>query len=116
MRDTGASMMAAIQISTTVDSEDAARELASRLVDARLAACVQVLGPIVSTYRWENRVETAAEWLCLIKTRADRFPDVEEAIREHHPYDVPEIVACPIVHGSDPYLQWIVDSVMSETT
>ena len=106
----------AIQISTTADSEDAARTLADHLVHERLAACVQVLGPIASTYQWQHRVETSREWLCLIKTRVERFSDVENAIREHHSYDLPEIVACPIVQGSDAYLEWILASVPAGAT
>lgn len=104
-------MADALQVSTTTDSEEAARALAALLVGERLAACVQVVGPIVSTYWWEGRVETAQEWLCLVKTRADRYPEVEEAIRRHHSYDVPEIIAVPAVEIDESYRQWLLETV-----
>ncbi len=77
------------------------------LVERCLAACVQVVGPITSTYRWEGRVETAEEWQCVIKTGRALWDGVEQAIRELHPYQVPEIIALPIECGSRAYLEWI---------
>jgi periplasmic divalent cation tolerance protein len=100
-----------IQVMTTIDTREAAQTLARLLVQSRLAACVQVVGPITSTYRWEGRVEEAEEWLCLVKTRAERFAEVEQCIREHHAYDVPEIVAMPATDISAPFLQWLQDTV-----
>jgi periplasmic divalent cation tolerance protein len=100
-----------LQVLTTIDSEEAAERIASALVERRLAACVQVLGPIASTYRWQGEVESAREWMCVAKTAAARYPDVEAAIRELHPYDEPEIVATPIVAGSQGYLDWISESL-----
>jgi len=94
-------------VSTTTETREEARRIARRLVERRLAACVQVLGPIESTYRWRGAVETAAEWLCLAKTRAERFAEVRDAIAEMHPYEVPEIVAAPLVAGSEAYLAWL---------
>jgi len=96
---------------TTVDSAERAGELSQRLVESSLAACVQVLGPISSTYRWKGRLETAREWLCLIKTRGDIYSRVEATIAERHPYEVPEIVALPISQGSHPYLSWLERAV-----
>ena len=72
---------------------------------------MQVLGPISSRYRWRGEVETAQEWLCLAKTEASRYPEVEAAIRELHSYEEPEIVATPIVAGSAGYLAWLSQSV-----
>ena len=95
-----------IQVITTIDSEDGARTIAGRLVEAGLAACIQIVGPISSTYRWRGRVETAREWQCLIKTRSDWFPAVAEAVGKLHPYEVPEIVAFDITAGG-PYLDWL---------
>ena len=92
---------------TTVESGKQAQELSQRLVERSLAACVQVLGPISSTYWWKNKVEAAQEWLCLVKTREDLYPEVEAAIGEIHPYEVPEIVALPIILGSRSYLSWL---------
>ena len=100
-----------LQVLTTVGSEEEAERIASALVERRLAACVQTLGPITSRYRWQGEVEEAREWQCLAKTLATKYPDVEAAIRELHPYEEPEIVATPIVAGSPGYLEWVADSV-----
>jgi len=99
--------VSAIIVITTTETQDEAKQIARTLVEARLAACVQVVGPITSIYRWEGAVEEAAEFLCLVKTRADLFDQVEAAIRDRHSYDVPEIVAVPIERGSEPYLDWL---------
>jgi periplasmic divalent cation tolerance protein len=94
-------------IATTTGSRHEAERIATELVDRRLASCVQINGPIHSTYRWQERIEHADEWQCVIKARLDRFEAVAEAIRELHPYEVPEIVATPILAGSAPYLDWM---------
>lgn len=99
-------------VSTTVDTEDAAKTLARKLVAARLAACVQIL-PIHSVYRWRGEVEEAAERLLLIKTRAAMFEQIAEAIRAAHPYDVPEIVMTGIAAGADSYLAWLAEATRS---
>jgi len=96
-----------IQIATTIDDEEGARRLARHLVAGRWAACVQVVGPIESTYQWEGRIETAREWQCLIKAREDLFTEIDAVIREIHPYEIPEIVAVPICRGSYKYLAWL---------
>ena len=101
-----------IQVMTTIGYKQDAQKVANAIVGQRLAACVQVIGPITSTYWWQGAMETAEEWLCLIKTRQDLYERVEQAIRENHPYDEPEILALPVLAGSKTYLQWIV----SETT
>jgi periplasmic divalent cation tolerance protein len=98
-----------VQVSTTVDSEEQAQAIARSLVEDRLAACVQILGPITSIFRWQGAVETGREWLCLVKTRRTLVGRVEEAIRRAHPYQVPEIVATPIAEGHQPYLDWIAE-------
>jgi len=100
-----------LQVLTTIDSEEAAERISAALVERRLAACVQVVGPISSTYRWQGEVERAREWMCVAKTTAERYPEVEAAIRELHPYDEPEIVATQIVAGSAGYLGWISESL-----
>ncbi len=96
-----------LMMTTTTSSEDEANRLAQSSVEARLAACVQVVGPIRSTYWWKGEVQREAEWLCLIKTTAAHFQALAAHIRAHHSYEVPEIVALPIVAGSPAYLQWI---------
>ena len=96
-----------IQVFTTVDKREDADRIASTVVRKRVAACAQILGPIQSTYWWKGEVEEAGEWLCVMKTRKDLFSALEKEIKNIHPYEVPEIVALPIVAGSEAYLQWI---------
>lgn len=96
-----------LQVSTTIDSRDAAQRIAESLVEQRLAACVQVAGPNSSTYRWEGAIETAEEWLCLIKTRQELYPELEQAILALHSYAVPEILAVPVVSGHAAYTDWV---------
>ena len=96
-----------IQISTTTETKEQAQKIAQNLVEQKLAACVQITGPIESTYRWKEKIETADEWLCLIKTRAILYNKVETAIKKLHSYETPEIIAVTIVKGSKQYLNWI---------
>jgi periplasmic divalent cation tolerance protein len=98
-----------VQVLTTMDGRDAAVSLAERLVEARAAACVQVIGPIRSVYRWRGAVERAEEWLCVAKTTRARYGDLERGIREGHPYNVPEITAVPVVAGGADYLAWVAE-------
>ena len=100
-----------VQVMTTVATREDADKIAASLVDQQLAACVQVLGPISSTYRWQGVVQTSPEWLCLAKSRRDLYPQLEEAIRRVHPYQVPEILAIPVMAGSRSYLAWLDASV-----
>ena len=100
-------MTKTIQVITTAGTKADAQRIARALVEKRLAGCVQVVGPITSTYWWQGEVETAEEWLCLIKTRADLYEQLEAAVKEVHPYDVPEILAVPVVAGSRDYLDWL---------
>jgi periplasmic divalent cation tolerance protein len=102
-----APMTDCIAVVTTTASRDEALRLAHALVERQLAACVQVVGPIESVYRWQGAVEQAAEWQCWIKTVRGNFAPVEEAIRSLHSYEVPEILAVPIVAGSADYLTWL---------
>jgi periplasmic divalent cation tolerance protein len=98
-----------IQVFTTVEKREDANRIASSVVNKRVAACAQILGPIHSTYWWKGKVEEAGEWLLMMKTRQDLFTALEKEIKAVHPYDVPEITALPIVVGSERYLQWIED-------
>lgn len=102
-------------MSTTTASAAEAQEIAEHLVEHRLAACVQVTGPVASTYRWQGHVERAEEFLCLIKTRRELTNEVEAAIRSLHSYDNPEIIVVPIEGGSSDYLTWIETETMSPT-
>ncbi len=100
-----------LQIATTVDKKEDAERIAGVLVEKRLAACVQILGPITSTYRWQGRIETSEEWLIQIKSSRALYGEVEEVIKELHPYEVPEIIAVPIVEGSRDYLKWMEEEL-----
>ena len=104
-------MPQAIQVATTTANKSDAERIARALVERRLAACVQISGPITSTYRWQDAIETATEWLCTIKTTDRSYQRVEATIRELHTYDEPEIIALPIVAGSPSYLNWLQDQV-----
>jgi periplasmic divalent cation tolerance protein len=96
-----------IQISTTTETKEQAQKIARYLVEQKLAACVQISGPIESIYHWKGKVETSNEWLCLIKTREDLFDIVEAAIKKMHSYETPEIIAVQIIKGSKEYLNWL---------
>ena len=93
---------------TNAPDRDAARKLADGLVSARLAACVNVLAECTSVYRWKGAIETATETPMLIKTRAALFAEVKAFILEHHPYEVPEVIALSVDDVSSAYLEWLV--------
>jgi len=105
-----------IQAQTTTASRADAENIARVLVERRIAACVQVAGPITSTYWWKGAIETAEEWFCFAKTRADLYAEVEAAIKSVHPYEVPEIIATEIVAGSADYLRWIGESTKEQAS
>jgi periplasmic divalent cation tolerance protein len=100
-------MSSYVQVVTTTARREEAERIARDLVEKRLAACVQIVGPITSVYRWQGKIETDQEWQCWCKTRGELFARVEEAIRALHPYEVPEILAMPIAAGSARYLAWL---------
>jgi periplasmic divalent cation tolerance protein len=104
----------AIQVFTTLETEADAQAIAAALVEKRLAACVQIIGPMTSTYRWQGEVETAQEWLCVVKSRRGLYEALEQAILKLHPYDLPEILALPVVAGSEAYLQWLDRETVGE--
>jgi periplasmic divalent cation tolerance protein len=95
---------------TTAGTREEAGKIARALVERRLAACVNVV-PVDSVYRWKEKVESAQEWLLLVKTTAEAFDDVEAAIQELHSYELPECVVLPIEGGTEGYLEWIGDNV-----
>ena len=103
-----------IQVSTTTDKRKDAQKIANALVKNRLAGCVQIVGPVASTYWWQDNMETTEEWLCLIKTRKDLYGQLERALKQIHPYETPEIVAVPITAGSKEYLDWLADELAEE--
>lgn len=96
-----------IQVTTTTEKREDAERIARILVESRLAACVQIVGPIESVYRWKGQIETAAEWLCMIKSREESYGAIEQTIRSLHPYETPEIIAVAVAGGSRDYLDWL---------
>lgn len=96
---------------TTVGTQEEARKIARALVERRLAACVNIVPQIESVYRWRGTVETANEWLLIVKTTTDAFQRVRDAIQELHSYELPECVMIGISGGSDDYLNWIGENV-----
>jgi periplasmic divalent cation tolerance protein len=96
-----------IQVITTISARPRAEKIARALIDKRLAACVQIAGPIKSIYRWKGRIETAREWVCVIKTKSRLYKKVEIVIKRLHPYEIPEIIAMPITAANKDYLKWI---------
>ena len=100
-------------VTTTSDKRDSLEAIAKKLIELRLAACCQISGPVESHYRWEGKVESAEEWICTAKTTTARLEEVISQIKSLHHYDEPEIIATPIVGGSDGYLNWIREQVGS---
>ncbi|MFC4535662.1 divalent-cation tolerance protein CutA [Sphaerisporangium dianthi] len=100
-------MITYLQISTTVPSEDMASRLARSITENRLAACVQIVGPIRSIYWWQGNLENSQEWLLQIKATLSLFPALEKHIKANHSYETPEIIATEIVTGNAEYLAWI---------
>ncbi len=100
-----------VQVTTTVPNQQLGQRIGNHLVEHRLAACVQISSPIQSIYRWQDKIESADEWFCLAKVRADRFEQVATAIAQLHTYDVPEIIATPLLHISESYRKWLTQQL-----
>jgi periplasmic divalent cation tolerance protein len=100
--------MDSLLVITNLPDRASAEKLAAQLIERRLAACVNILAPCSSVYRWEGEIQRDEEHPLLIKTAQDRYAELEALIRANHPYELPEIVAVSIVHGLPAYLQWIV--------
>jgi periplasmic divalent cation tolerance protein len=98
---------AAILVLTQMPDRATAEALARALVELRLAACVSIGATVQSLYHWRGQIETAQEVPVIVKTRGDAYAAVEKAIRDRHPYELPEIIAVPIADGLPPYLDWI---------
>jgi periplasmic divalent cation tolerance protein len=103
-------MTGAIVVFVTAGSETEAETIARTLVEEQLAACVNILPPMRSIYRWEGKVVDDREWLMVIKTNAERFPAVESKVKTLHSYQVPEVIALPIIAGAEGYLRWLQES------
>ena len=102
-----------VVVLTTVDKRESAERIAEELVQRRLAACVQVEGPIKSFYRWEGKIESADEFRIVIKTSSDNESEAFALIRNLHDYDTPQIISLPVSGGSEDYLSW-VDSELNQ--
>ncbi|WP_078854939.1 divalent-cation tolerance protein CutA [Streptomyces sp. NRRL F-5135] len=98
-----------LTVLTTTDSAEKAEALARGAIEARLAACAQISAPVTSVYRWEGAIETAQEWQILFKTTAAGYEALEAHLSAAHDYDVPEIIATPVVRGSAAYLSWVTE-------
>jgi periplasmic divalent cation tolerance protein len=96
-----------IQVVTTIDKKENAQNIARGIIEKRLAACVQIIGPITSTYWWNDNIEESEEWLIVMKSRKGLYKELDKKIRDTHPYEVPEIMALPVIEGNRSYLDWI---------
>lgn len=104
-----------IVIETTLGARQDADKLAAALVDQKLAACVQITGPITSTYRWQGQIETSEEWRLSIKTERRYFEAAERAILALHPYEQPEILAFPVIAANAGYEAWVKEMTKDES-
>ena len=104
-------MIEFLQITTSAGTKDVAERIAIELVDRRLAACVHVSGPIQSTYRWQGKVETNEEWTCTAKSSRSQLAEIQQLLKTLHPYELPELIATPIVDGSEAYLNWLAEQL-----
>jgi periplasmic divalent cation tolerance protein len=100
-----------LQVTTTLGSQVDAERIGRILVEERLAACAQIIGPVSSVYWWEEGVESAREWYCHLKTVAERFDGLLTRLRSLHPYEVAEIIAVPVTRISPEYAHWVAQSV-----
>jgi periplasmic divalent cation tolerance protein len=108
------SMKEFIVVYVTVSSSDEGKRIAKALVEERLAACVNQLPGVRSTYRWQGKIEEGGEELLIIKTNKDLFTALEQRVRELHSYAVPEVIAVPVIAGSETYLHWLDEQVLHD--
>ena len=102
-----------IVVINTCGSEEEAERIARQLVDQKLAACVTVISPVKSFYRWNGAVTSSAEWLLLIKTSRPLFARLQAILESSHTYEVPEIIALPVIEGSSNYLSWLDSELLT---
>jgi len=100
-----------IQVITSTQNKKDAEKIATELIRMKLAACTQILGPVNSSYWWNGNIETANEWLCIIKSKKSLYSKIETVIKKMHPYQIPEILALPVLEGSKDYLKWLDNEV-----
>lgn len=107
-------MSQAIVVQTTTGSSADAEKLAAIIIDNAKGACVQIVGPMTSVYQWQGTIQKEEEFLVSIKTTSQVFSSLAELIRQHHAYDVPEIIAIPIIDGSREYLEWVTNQLHNQ--
>jgi periplasmic divalent cation tolerance protein len=107
-------MTAFLQVSTATENREQAEKLARSVVAARLAAGAQIVGPVVSVFWHKGEFGTGEEWQLLLKTRADRYAELEAHLLQHHPWQNPEVSAVPITAGADAYLRWVEHTTASD--
>jgi periplasmic divalent cation tolerance protein len=107
-------MPEAVVVLVTCGSEEEAVKIAGTLVEERLAACANLISPIRSIYRWEGKVWDEKEWLLIIKTRRERFEELEKRVKSLHSYSVPEVIAIPVSEGSASYLKWLEENTVAQ--
>ena len=100
-----------LQVFVTIDDESKAEEIAGKIVEKRLAACVQITGPVKSLYRWGGKINKDREWLLILKTCEKLYDELEREIKNLHAYDTPEILAMPVVKGNIDYLNWLEEEL-----
>lgn len=105
--------MDSLLVVTNLPDRETAEKLAALLIERRLAACVNIIAPCSSVYRWQGQIQHDEEHPLLIKTAQDRYAELEAAIRANHPYELPEIIAVPVTHALPAYLQWIESETRS---
>jgi periplasmic divalent cation tolerance protein len=96
-----------IVVLITVGSEEEARKIGESLVEGKRAACINIVPGVDSLFRWEGKIDLAREFLLLVKTKESLFPKIVELVKRMHSYEVPEIIALPIITGSEDYLKWL---------
>ena len=106
-------MFEAIVVFVTCGSEEEALKIANSLVEERLAACVNLVSPVRSIYRWKGKIWDEKEWILIVKTRKERFEELERKVKSLHSYSVPEIISLPILEGSSSYLNWLEENTAS---
>ena len=100
-----------IQITITVGTREEGQQLVHNLVENRLIACGQIVGPIQSTYWWKGKIETAQEWMCLAKSKEEKFAEIVRQVRRMHSYEVPEIIAVPLIAVDADYSHWLEEEL-----
>ena len=101
-------------VMVTASSREEAEKIATTLLERKLIACANILGPVSSRFWWQGKIDSAEEYMIFMKTKRELFDQVADNVKQLHSYEVPEIIALPIVEGAKPYLEWINSSLAGE--